>query len=60
MGDAESDVVDSLLNTKNKRHKISPSPTREKGNGLGEGADSGLEESSEEEYVGSDEDNFGF
>ena len=81
MGGAESDVADLLSNMKNKhhkgdlpiikknkRHKISPSRTREKGNGLGEGEDSGheesserhREESSEEEYVGSDNDSFGF
>ena len=59
-GDAESDVVDLPINKKNKHHKISPSPAREKGNGLEKWAGNFLEESSEEESLESDGNNSGF
>ena len=52
MGDAERDVVDLPINKKNKHHKISPSPAREKGNDLVEGADSDHEKVAKKNLLG--------
>ena len=55
MGDVERDVADSKKNKKDKHHKISLSPVREKGKDLEEGTDSNLEEISDGDFFGQKE-----